>query len=99
MPRAYSLDLRERVLAAARDERLSQPAPAARFRVSEATVYHWLRRARETGTVAAEPRGGGLARRASTPRGRRCCAPSPPRGTTTPWPSCRRSTTGARACA
>lgn len=59
MPRAYSLDLRERVLAAARGERLSQPALAARFRVSEATVYHWLRRARETGGVAAKPHGGG----------------------------------------
>ena len=61
MPRAYSLDLRERVLAASRDERLSQAALAARFRVSEQTVYRWLRRARETGGVAPKPHGGGRA--------------------------------------
>ena len=59
MPRAYSLDLRERVVAASRDERLTQPALAARFRVSETTVYNWLRRARETGSVAPKPHRGG----------------------------------------
>jgi len=61
MPRAYSVDLRERVLAAARDERLAQPELARRFRVSETTVYRWLRRARETGGVAPKPHGGGRA--------------------------------------
>ena len=59
MPRAYSLDLRERVIAAWREEQLTQPTLAARFRVSETTVYHWLRRARETGSIAARPRSGG----------------------------------------
>ncbi|HEU4642189.1 MAG TPA: helix-turn-helix domain-containing protein [Gemmatimonadaceae bacterium] len=59
MPRAYSLDLRERVLAAAREEDLSHVALAARFRVGESTVRAWLRRARETGSVAAKPHGGG----------------------------------------
>lgn len=63
MPRAYSLDLRERVVAAGRDEHLTQPALAARFRVSETTVYNWLRRERKTGSVVPQPHGGG--RRAS----------------------------------
>src|SRR5512147_15946 len=59
MSRAYSLDLRERVLAAAREADLSHVALAARFRVGESTVRAWLRRARETGSVAAKPHGGG----------------------------------------
>ena len=59
MPCAYSLDLRERVVAAAQAERLTQPELARRFRVSETTVYNWLRRVRETGSVAARPHGGG----------------------------------------
>ena len=61
MPRAYSLDLRERVVAARREEQLTEAALAARFRVSETTVYNWLRRERETGTVAPKPHGGGRA--------------------------------------
>jgi transposase len=59
MPRAYSVDLRERVLAAAQEEHLTQAALAARFRLSEQTVYNWLRRQREEGTVAPRPHGGG----------------------------------------
>jgi len=61
MPRAYSVDLRERVAAAAREEHLSQSALAARFRVSEQTVYNWLRRLRETGSVAPAAHRGGRA--------------------------------------
>jgi len=64
MPRAYSLDLRERVIAAARREpRLTQAELGARFQVSEGTVYNWLRRVRESGSVAATPHGGGRAPR------------------------------------
>ena len=63
MPRAYSVDLRERVVAAARDEELTQATLAARFRVSTGTVSNWLRRFEETGSVAPLPHGGG--RRAS----------------------------------
>ena len=61
MPRAYSLDLRERVVAAAREEHLTQAALARRFRVSAGTVSYWLRRVEETGSVAPEPHGGGRA--------------------------------------
>ena len=63
MPRPYSLDLRERVLKAARRGDLTQAELAARFELSEGTVYNWLRRHREAGTVAPHPHGGG--RRAS----------------------------------
>ena len=60
MPHAYSLDLRERVVAASRDDGLPYRAIATRFRVGESTVRGWLRRARVTGTVAARPHGGGM---------------------------------------
>jgi len=60
VPHAYSLDLRERVLLAAREDHLSHGAIAARFRVGESTVRGWLRRARATGSVAAKPHGGGM---------------------------------------
>lgn len=60
MPHGYSLDLRERVLAASRADHLSPGLIAARFRVGESTVRNWLRRARETGSVAAKPHGGGM---------------------------------------
>ena len=59
MPRAYSPDLRARVLAASRDDHLSHRAVAARFRVGESTVRLWLRRVRETGAAAAKPHAGG----------------------------------------
>ncbi len=67
MPRAYSLDLRERVVAAARQERLTQPELAERFRVSETTVYNWLRRVRETGSIVPRPHGGGRKPRVDEP--------------------------------
>lgn len=59
MPRAYSMDLRERLVAAWREERLSQAALAARFRVSTGTVSYWLRRVEETGSVTPTPHSGG----------------------------------------
>jgi len=57
MPQPYSLDLRERVVAAA--ARQAQAEVAARFAVSESTVYKWCRRVRETGSAAATPHTGG----------------------------------------
>ena len=57
MPRPYSVDLRERVVAAAAHQ--TQAAVAARFAVSESAVYKWCRRAREAGTVAPKPHSGG----------------------------------------
>jgi transposase len=57
MPQPYSLDLRERVVAAAAQQ--TQAQVAARFAVSESTVYKWCRRARETGSAAPKPHTGG----------------------------------------
>jgi transposase len=61
MPRAYSMDLRERLVACRREEHLSEAALAARFRVSTGTVSHWLQRVEATGSVAPKPHAGGRA--------------------------------------
>jgi transposase-like protein len=55
--RAYSLDLRERVVAAVL-RGLSCRAVAVRFDVSVASVVKWAQRARATGSPAARPMGG-----------------------------------------
>ena len=57
MPQPYSMDLRERVVVAAASQ--TQAEVAARFAVSESTVYKWCRRARETGSPAAKSHTGG----------------------------------------
>lgn len=58
MAKPYSMDLRERVLRA-RQEGSTQREIAERFDLSESTVYAWLRRFREEGTVEPLPHGGG----------------------------------------
>ena len=57
MARAYSLDLRERVVAAVASGQ-SCRAVAATFRVSVASVVKWSQRYRATGSPAARPMGG-----------------------------------------
>ena len=57
MGRAYSLDLRERVVAAVAAGE-SCRAVAATFEVSVASVVKWSQRFRATGSAAAEPMGG-----------------------------------------
>src|SRR5918993_2263386 len=59
--KSYSMDLRERVVAAcdARDGTRGQIA--ARFSVSVSWIRDLLRRRRETGSIAPRPRGGGRA--------------------------------------
>ena len=57
MARAYSLDLRERVVAAVASGE-SCRAVASRFRVSVASVVKWSQRFRATGSAAARPMGG-----------------------------------------
>ena len=57
MVRAYSLDLRERVVAAVESGQ-SCRAVAATFGVSVASVVKWSQRFRSTGTAAAKPMGG-----------------------------------------
>jgi transposase len=57
MARAYSLDLRERVVGAVAGGK-SCRAVAALFDVSVASVVKWSQRARATGSAAAKPMGG-----------------------------------------
>jgi transposase len=63
MPSPYSLDLRERAVAAAMAGEQSRAVIARQFAVSEPTLYEWLRRYRETGSVIPKPHGGGQPRR------------------------------------
>jgi transposase len=57
MAKPYSEDLRERVVAAV-EGGLSRRQAAAVFDLGISTVVHWVRRFRETGSVAAKPMGG-----------------------------------------
>ena len=59
---AYSSDLRERVIAAARTADLTQPEIAARFSVSLSSVEDWLRTFRNLGRRAPLPFAGGAKR-------------------------------------
>src|SRR4051794_14294530 len=59
MPRAYSSDLRERVLAAYEGGEGSQSEVARLYRVGERTLSGWLKLAREEGRRAPRPRRGG----------------------------------------
>lgn len=57
MAKPYSEDLRERVVAAV-EGGLSRRQAAGLFNLGISTVVHWVRRFRETGSVAAKPMGG-----------------------------------------
>src|SRR3546814_13343903 len=58
MARAYSIDLRERVVAAVEREGLSRHAAAARFGVAPSSAIKWVQRHRATGSVAPGQTGG-----------------------------------------
>src|SRR4051794_39502947 len=59
--RAYSMDLRERVVTACDEGGATREQIAARFSVSVRWVRDLLRRRRQTGSIAPKPRGGGRA--------------------------------------
>src|SRR5689334_14487299 len=59
MPRAYSTDLRERVLAAYEAGEGRQSEVARLYRIGERTLSGWLRTAREEGRRSPKPRRGG----------------------------------------
>jgi transposase len=59
--RAYSTDLRERVVAACDAGGATREQIAARFSVSIAWIRKLIRRRRETGSIEPRPRGGGRA--------------------------------------
>ncbi len=58
MSRALSLDLRQRVIAAVRDEGLSHRLAAARFKVSAASISRWRALERRSGGLRPGPLGG-----------------------------------------
>ena len=58
MTRAYSMDLRERVVRAVKEEGLSRRQAAERFSIGISTAILWLRREKTTGSVAPAKMGG-----------------------------------------
>src|SRR5260370_10534608 len=58
MGKPYSIDLRERVVAAVVTDGLSCNRAAKRFGVGISTAINWVKRLRETGNVAAGKMGG-----------------------------------------
>jgi transposase len=65
MSKALSLDLRQRVVAAVRDEGLSHRAAAARFKVSAASISRWRALERQSGDLRPGPLGGDRRSRAT----------------------------------
>jgi putative transposase len=58
MGKPYSMDLRERVVAAVRTGGLSCNQAAKQFGIGISTAINWVRRQRETGSVAPGKMGG-----------------------------------------
>jgi putative transposase len=58
MGKPYSVDLRERAVAAVETDGMSRHAAALRFGVGVTTIINWVRRHRETGSVAPGQMGG-----------------------------------------
>ena len=61
--KAYSVDLRERVVASVESGECNIPAAARRYKVSEPTIERWLARKRSIGTCAPLPYAGGPTRK------------------------------------
>jgi transposase len=59
MPGSYSLDLRQRVIAACDEGRLSRREIAELYEVGESTIYVWLKLRRDTSKLVAKPHTGG----------------------------------------
>lgn len=64
--KAYSTDLRERVIESVESEECNIPQAARRYKVSEPSIERWLARYRKTGACAPLPHGGGIPRQLST---------------------------------
>jgi putative transposase len=58
MAKPFSMDLRERVVAAVLTDGMSARGAAVRFGVSESSAIKWVRRYRETGSAAPSKIGG-----------------------------------------
>lgn len=59
MPKPYSIDLREKIVAAYENKEGSMQKLADRFKVSKNFVAELLKRVKQTGQVAPKPHGGG----------------------------------------
>ena len=61
--KAYSVDLRERVVASVESGECNIPAAARRYKVSAPSIERWLARKRSIGTCAPLPYAGGPTRK------------------------------------
>jgi len=61
--RAYSVDLRERVVASIESGECNIPEAGRRYKVSEPSIERWLARKRRSGTCAPLPHAGGPLRK------------------------------------
>lgn len=61
--KAYSIDLRDRVVASVESAECNIPEAARRYKVSEPSIERWLARKRTTGTCAPLPHAGGVPRK------------------------------------
>jgi transposase len=61
MPGSYSLDLRQRVIEACDEGRLTRGEISDIYDVGESTIYEWLQLRRTTGSFAPKPHTGGRA--------------------------------------
>jgi transposase len=59
MPHPYSVDLRERAVAAYKRGGRTLEEVAIEFSISDKTLAHWLKLEAETGSLKPRPRGGG----------------------------------------
>ena len=59
MAKPYSIDLREKIVAAYKNKEGSMQKLAKRFKVSKIFVAELLKRVKQTGQVALKPHGGG----------------------------------------
>jgi transposase len=64
--KAYSIDLRERVIESVESGECNIPQAARRYKVSEPSIERWLARQRKTGTCAPLPHAGGPSRKLGT---------------------------------
>ncbi len=64
--KAYSTDLRERVVASVESGECNIPQAARQYKVSEPSIERWLARQRKMGSCAPLPHAGGVARKLAT---------------------------------
>lgn len=64
--KAYSVDLRERVVASVESGECNIPAAARRYKVSEPSIERWVARKRRDGTCVPLPYAGGPPRKLAT---------------------------------